>query len=84
VVATLTGEAAAVVLTAAIGPAPVGESTADERTEFRPGPHRIPYVLSKRQAEAEALTRARRPDLWAARQAPSGPGQKRPKNTTEG
>ena len=32
-----------------------------------------------RQAEAEALTRARRPDLWAARAS-----QKRPKNTTEG
>jgi dihydroflavonol-4-reductase len=40
---------------AAIGPAPVGESTADERTEFRAGPHRIPYVVSKRQAEVEAL-----------------------------
>jgi tRNA (guanine37-N1)-methyltransferase len=32
-----------------------------------------------RQAEAEALTRARRPDLWAARTA-----QKRPKDTTKG
>jgi tRNA (guanine37-N1)-methyltransferase len=41
-------------------------------------------VAAWRQAEAEALTRARRPDLWAARQVPSGPGQKRPKNTTEG
>lgn len=33
-----------------------------------------------RQAEAEALTKARRPDLWAAKMK----GQKRPKNTTEG
>ena len=32
-------------------------------------------VAAWRQAEAEALTKARRPDLWA---------QKRPKNTTEG
>src|SRR5438445_4631644 len=32
-------------------------------------------VAAWRQAEAEALTRARRPDLWT---------QKRPKNTTEG
>ena len=41
-----------------------------------------------RRAEAEALTRSRRPDLWAARQAsaqaPTGTGQKRPKNTTDG
>jgi tRNA (guanine37-N1)-methyltransferase len=37
-------------------------------------------VAAWRRAEAEALTRARRPDLWAAR----APGQKRPKNTTEG
>ena len=36
-------------------------------------------VAAWRQAEAEALTRARRPDLWAAR-----PGQKRPKNPTDG
>jgi len=36
-------------------------------------------VASWRQAEAEALTRARRPDLWARKA-----GQKRPKNTTEG
>jgi tRNA (guanine37-N1)-methyltransferase len=35
-------------------------------------------VAAWRQAEAEALTRARRPDLWAAK------GQKRPKSTTEG
>src|SRR5580700_853544 len=33
-----------------------------------------------RRAEAEALTRARRPDLWAARTS----GQTRPKTTTEG
>jgi tRNA (guanine37-N1)-methyltransferase len=37
-------------------------------------------VAAWRRAEAEALTRARRPDLWAAK----GTGQKRPKNTTEG
>jgi tRNA (guanine37-N1)-methyltransferase len=52
----------------------------------------IPEILSSgdharvaawRQAEAEALTRARRPDLWAARPA-QRPGQKRPKNTTDG
>jgi tRNA (guanine37-N1)-methyltransferase len=36
-------------------------------------------VAAWRQAEAEALTRARRPDLWAARVS-----QKRPKNTTDG
>jgi tRNA (guanine37-N1)-methyltransferase len=41
-------------------------------------------VAAWRQAEAEALTRARRPDLWAPRQARSAPRQKRPKNTTEG
>ena len=41
-------------------------------------------IAAWRQAEAEALTRARRPDLWAARQVPSAPRQKRPKNTTEG
>jgi tRNA (guanine37-N1)-methyltransferase len=35
-------------------------------------------------AEAEALTRARRPDLWASRQFQPEAGQKRPKNTTEG
>ena len=40
-------------------------------------------VAAWRQAEAEALTRARRPDLWAARQVRQG-GQKRPKNTTDG
>ena len=37
-------------------------------------------VAAWRQAEAETLTRARRPELWAARST----GQKRPKNTTEG
>jgi tRNA (guanine37-N1)-methyltransferase len=36
-------------------------------------------VAAWRQAEAEALTQARRPDLWAARV-----GQLRPKNTTDG
>jgi tRNA (guanine37-N1)-methyltransferase len=36
-------------------------------------------VAAWRQAEAEALTRARRPDLWSAKA-----GQKRPKNTTDG
>jgi tRNA (guanine37-N1)-methyltransferase len=35
-----------------------------------------------RQAEAEALTRTRRPDLWAVRS--TGKGQKRPKSTTDG
>jgi tRNA (guanine37-N1)-methyltransferase len=35
-----------------------------------------------RLAQAEALTRSRRPDLWVART--SGGGQKRPKNTTDG
>jgi tRNA (guanine37-N1)-methyltransferase len=37
-------------------------------------------VAAWRQAEAEALTKARRPDLWAARTG----SQKRSKNTTEG
>jgi tRNA (guanine37-N1)-methyltransferase len=36
-------------------------------------------VAAWRRAEAEALTRTRRPDLWAAKA-----GQKRPKNTTDG
>src|SRR4030088_2534927 len=36
-------------------------------------------VAAWRLAEAEALTKARRPDLWAAKAS-----QKRPKNTTEG
>jgi tRNA (guanine37-N1)-methyltransferase len=38
-------------------------------------------VAAWRLAEAEALTRARRPDLWARR---AGAIQKRPKNTTDG
>jgi tRNA (guanine37-N1)-methyltransferase len=37
-------------------------------------------IAAWRQAEAEALTRSRRPDLWAARTR----GQKRPKNPTDG
>jgi tRNA (guanine37-N1)-methyltransferase len=41
-------------------------------------------VAAWRQAEAEALTKARRPDLWAARQVQTRSGQKRPKNTTDG
>src|SRR6202021_251216 len=40
-------------------------------------------VAAWRQAEAEALTRERRPDLWSIRPAPKV-RQKRPKNTTEG
>ena len=36
-------------------------------------------VAAWRRSEAEALTRARRPDLWALR-----PGQNRPKSTTDG
>jgi tRNA (guanine37-N1)-methyltransferase len=41
-------------------------------------------VAAWRRAEAKALTRTRRPDLWAARQVQTGPGQKRPKNKTDG
>jgi tRNA (guanine37-N1)-methyltransferase len=43
-------------------------------------------VAAWRQAEAEALTRARRPDLWAIRpKAPeTGKNRKKPKNTTDG
>ena len=41
-------------------------------------------VAAWRRAEAEALTRARRPDLWAVRQVPAEPSQKRPKDTTKG
>ena len=41
-------------------------------------------VAAWRKAEAEALTRARRPDLWAIRQVQTRLGQKRPKNTTDG
>src|SRR6195256_546001 len=42
-------------------------------------------VAAWRQVEAEALTQARRPDLWAARPKPSPlkARQKRPKNKTE-
>jgi tRNA (guanine37-N1)-methyltransferase len=40
-------------------------------------------VAAWRQAEAEALTRERRPDLWSKRPVPK-PRQKRPKNPTEG
>jgi tRNA (guanine37-N1)-methyltransferase len=41
-------------------------------------------VAAWRQAEAEALTRARRPDLWAAKVNGKAKGQKSPKNTTDG
>jgi len=43
-------------------------------------------VAQWRLAEAEALTRVRRPDLWAARPAAPESGKKRkpPKNTTDG
>ncbi|SDT25437.1 tRNA (guanosine(37)-N1)-methyltransferase TrmD [Bradyrhizobium canariense] len=44
-------------------------------------------VAAWRRAEAEALTRARRPDLWAARpsrQPNAEPRQNRPKSTTDG
>jgi tRNA (guanine37-N1)-methyltransferase len=41
-------------------------------------------VAAWRQAEAETLTQARRPDLWAARPSPTKARQKRPKNKTEG
>jgi len=37
-----------------------------------------------RPAAAEALTRARRPDLWAARQIAPGTGQKSPRCKTDG
>ena len=40
-------------------------------------------VAAWRQAEAEALTRQRRPDLWALK-AGSRTRQKPPKNTTKG
>ncbi|MGB3865865.1 MAG: tRNA (guanosine(37)-N1)-methyltransferase TrmD, partial [Xanthobacteraceae bacterium] len=40
-------------------------------------------VAAWRRQQAEILTRTRRPDLWAAREAGSG-GQKPPKNTTDG
>jgi len=41
-------------------------------------------VAAWRQAEAAALTRARRPDLWAARQIAPGTGQKSPRCKTDG
>ena len=41
-------------------------------------------VAAWRRAEAEALTRERRPDLWAVRPAPARRRQKRPKNTGDG
>jgi tRNA (guanine37-N1)-methyltransferase len=41
-------------------------------------------VAAWRKAEAEALTRSRRPDLWTIRQTQPRTGQKRPKNTTDG
>jgi tRNA (guanine37-N1)-methyltransferase len=41
-------------------------------------------VAAWRRAEAEALTRARRPNLWAVRQLPAEASQKRPKDTTKG
>jgi tRNA (guanine37-N1)-methyltransferase len=40
-------------------------------------------VAAWRRAESEALTRSRRPDLWVARESQK-PGQKGPKNTTDG
>jgi tRNA (guanine37-N1)-methyltransferase len=40
-------------------------------------------VAAWRLAEAEALTRARRPDLWAIKTSRKSP-QKRPKSTTDG
>ena len=40
-------------------------------------------VAAWRRAEAEALTRARRPDLWAIKTSQKAP-QKRPKGTTDG
>jgi tRNA (guanine37-N1)-methyltransferase len=41
-------------------------------------------VAAWRRSEAEALTRARRPDLWAARAGQAGPRQNRPKSPTDG
>jgi tRNA (guanine37-N1)-methyltransferase len=40
-------------------------------------------VAAWRRAEAEALTKARRPDLWAIKTSQKAP-QKRPKSTTDG
>jgi tRNA (guanine37-N1)-methyltransferase len=41
-------------------------------------------VAAWRRAEAEALTRTRRPDLWARRPEQKVTRQKKPKNTTDG
>lgn len=41
-------------------------------------------VAAWRRAQAEALTQARRPDLWARRIEQNGTGQKTPKSTTDG
>jgi tRNA (guanine37-N1)-methyltransferase len=63
--------------------------TRPQQFEGRP----IPEILNSgdhariaawRRAEAEALTRARRPDLWAARRIQPGTGQKPPKSPTDG
>jgi len=63
--------------------------TRPQRFEGRPLPEILnsgdhARVAAWRRAEAEALTRARRPDLWAARQIQPGTGQKSPKNPTDG
>jgi tRNA (guanine37-N1)-methyltransferase len=63
--------------------------TRPQQFEGRP----IPEILNSgdharvagwRRAEAEALTKARRPDLWAARRIQPGTGEKPPKNPTDG
>jgi tRNA (guanine37-N1)-methyltransferase len=63
--------------------------TRPQQFEGRP----IPEILNSgdhariaawRRAEAEALTSARRPDLWAARQIQPRTGQKTPKSPTDG
>jgi tRNA (guanine37-N1)-methyltransferase len=41
-------------------------------------------VAAWRRAEAEALTRTRRPDLWGRRPEQKETGRKKPKNTTDG
>jgi len=41
-------------------------------------------VAAWRRAEAEALTRTRRPDLWAQRPEQNEIGRKKPKDTTDG
>jgi tRNA (guanine37-N1)-methyltransferase len=58
--------------------------TRPQEFEGQPIPHILlsgdhARVAAWRQAEAEALTKARRPDLWAAKAR-----QKRPKNPTDG